>query len=1201
MMKYMIKNSVIVVALVLSIVPLYSQTCSTPPTIVPGVFAPIVLTSADAPDPTSHVQVFHATAIIPQGANNGLVGRLYTFSGFSHSQNNSQWQITASDDYSMSLVNSSGLADTGGQALDIGYVALLDSTGTQLTMWVNTGTQVTDVLYGYDDTLNIFDYVYWSPLQDAAGASGVHTYTFPVTNIHDGQTNALSTWLPGTNYSAQDAVTFTSANSTPVYYVALQPSTNQQPDISPTYWKYSPHSIWPGGSSTAKWGYYVRLRNIVAGSPCLQTDASGKAWYFTSYAQQWASVPAPAGSFDYMVHLTGPANVYQGQNVFFNVKEVVLSGSTSSYVKTVITGDAGLLSTSTIQWFTQVINPGSGSEPVTTYQYTNDTRNNKYQFPDPRGAEFEIDTSAATPTGTYTIKVNYCDGAWSASACVNPSSGTLGTIPAHSDTFTINVVAPASFTVTPPAPTDYTALPDLTRTGSRSFGVCDPPTDFFKGCTVNQAGAWEDAVPYYMARQCANDEQFPLSGTPLCLGTTNGNMDPPSTLLTETNVIVLVPVTATLAGTIPSIVISTYPVNKGTIVGAIYDSDGPGGTAGTLLCQNSTGSINTSESTLPLTGCPWVVGHTYFLATNNNNSSMQVYTASSGSNAYTYAQTCCSFPSSLSGLTTATANPFRVYVNITPSSWVPSVPGNNCSRATDGSVPYAYLPYIRPNDIDPITGLTKYPGKVTNTGVYQYYYDYGRAVNNWKLYTGTYNTWDVCNTNIQAVYRDDWALQDGNPPAPGGTTLPLTSQIQRFPDGLYIDWLQNGQLTDQCVAPCTLSSVSRPGKDDQAIDVMGYASQYSFSYEGGYTGSYATLQREMAQAAVVDYYNARMHPTELKTKPGLPSHTWAWWVGWDIDHVENYLQQACNDHTEYYAELFMLGVAFDFLEREYAHPIDSTGYNPNLTGPVIKARMANLITSCTDWLDNYYSLTNQGGQFPYSMTRAWFGDNHNIGATEQAVNGSSLVLLDALVLPYYGFSWSVTGNPHYKTRGDGMWSAASTILGDPNNGGISLPASGGQTNTIGYGMESHPVNTSKNGGKQFSQWIHASTYLYYRFQPGSSPMSITTTTLPNATVGIPYSQSVTGTGGLTPYTFLVEVGSLPAGLTITPNSDCSDYHVSSCTHGLISGTPTTAGTQTFKIGMWGKFSAIAEDAVEQSYTLTVNASGQSYFPSAAPH
>jgi len=61
----------------------------------------------------------------------------------------------------------------------------------------------------------------------------------------------------------------------------------------------------------------------------------------------------------------------------------------------------------------------------------------------------------------------------------------------------------------------------------------------------------------------------------------------------------------------------------------------------------------------------------------------------------------------------------------------------------------------------------------------------------------------------------------------------------------------------------------------------------------------------------------------------------------------------------------------------------------------------------------------------------------------------------------------------------------------------------------------------------------------------SSPLNITTSSLPNGTVGSPYSQSLTATGGTAPYKWAITLGTLPAGLSLSSG-------------GVISGTPTTS-------------------------------------------
>ena len=68
-----------------------------------------------------------------------------------------------------------------------------------------------------------------------------------------------------------------------------------------------------------------------------------------------------------------------------------------------------------------------------------------------------------------------------------------------------------------------------------------------------------------------------------------------------------------------------------------------------------------------------------------------------------------------------------------------------------------------------------------------------------------------------------------------------------------------------------------------------------------------------------------------------------------------------------------------------------------------------------------------------------------------------------------------------------------------------------------------------------------------------SPVAITTTSLPGGAVGVSYSSSVGVRGGTEPYAWSITSGSLPTGLSIDP------------TTGLISGTPTAAGTAQFTV------------------------------------
>lgn len=74
------------------------------------------------------------------------------------------------------------------------------------------------------------------------------------------------------------------------------------------------------------------------------------------------------------------------------------------------------------------------------------------------------------------------------------------------------------------------------------------------------------------------------------------------------------------------------------------------------------------------------------------------------------------------------------------------------------------------------------------------------------------------------------------------------------------------------------------------------------------------------------------------------------------------------------------------------------------------------------------------------------------------------------------------------------------------------------------------------------------------FIAAANPLAITTTSLPNAQIGVPYSQTLQATGGTPPYSWLEISGSLPPGLSVASD-------------GVISGTPTEGGNFSFTVGV----------------------------------
>ena len=89
-------------------------------------------------------------------------------------------------------------------------------------------------------------------------------------------------------------------------------------------------------------------------------------------------------------------------------------------------------------------------------------------------------------------------------------------------------------------------------------------------------------------------------------------------------------------------------------------------------------------------------------------------------------------------------------------------------------------------------------------------------------------------------------------------------------------------------------------------------------------------------------------------------------------------------------------------------------------------------------------------------------------------------------------------------------------------------------------------------------------------------LTLSPSTLANATVGAAYSQALTASGGTAPYSYAVTAGALPAGVTLGIN-------------GTLSGTPTAGGSYSFTVtatdatatGNGGPYTA------SRSYTLSV--------------
>jgi len=93
----------------------------------------------------------------------------------------------------------------------------------------------------------------------------------------------------------------------------------------------------------------------------------------------------------------------------------------------------------------------------------------------------------------------------------------------------------------------------------------------------------------------------------------------------------------------------------------------------------------------------------------------------------------------------------------------------------------------------------------------------------------------------------------------------------------------------------------------------------------------------------------------------------------------------------------------------------------------------------------------------------------------------------------------------------------------------------------------------------------------------TGPLRIITTSLPAGTANNPYSTFLQAGGGTPPVAWSVSLGSLPAGLSLTPST------------GAISGTPSVAGTTSFSVTATDASTPV--QSVQQALSINVAAAG----------
>jgi hypothetical protein len=134
---------------------------------------------------------------------------------------------------------------------------------------------------------------------------------------------------------------------------------------------------------------------------------------------------------------------------------------------------------------------------------------------------------------------------------------------------------------------------------------------------------------------------------------------------------------------------------------------------------------------------------------------------------------------------------------------------------------------------------------------------------------------------------------------------------------------------------------------------------------------------------------------------------------------------------------------------------------------------------------------------------------------------------------------------------------------------LSLPQGELTSNVVGSAVLALPQ------GVVASNIVGSAVLAYVVFAP---PVWDSSLTLSNGTVGVAYSQSGAWCSGASPITYSLAFGSpsLPPGLTLSSSGGAA----------TLSGTPTVAGTYTFRLAASNAFGS---NVISQTFTITIAA------------
>jgi len=247
------------------------------------------------------------------------------------------------------------------------------------------------------------------------------------------------------------------------------------------------------------------------------------------------------------------------------------------------------------------------------------------------------------------------------------------------------------------------------------------------------------------------------------------------------------------------------------------------------------------------------------------------------------------------------------------------------------------------------------------------------------------------------------------------------------------------------------------------------------------------------------------------------------------------------------------------------------------TGSGMPMRFADLDGSLIDVYNATSQMTNESGQtYPFTIdslldravgAEGYYGSftinyHTDFNGSEQVTDINSIISSAKskgvpIVTSKQMLTWLDGRNS--SSFGSLAWDGSSlsfTITPGTGANGLQamLPTHSSATgNLVGLTLNGTNVNFTKAVIKGVEYAFFTAAAGAYNATYQAIPLSITTASLTNGALGIPYTAALGAAGGTLPHTWLITSGSLPLGLSLNAST------------GTIAGTPTATGTAAFTI------------------------------------